>query len=110
MPRRAVRHWRPIVLGAVAGIVIVGALLAGGWAITARANDLNEALYQQCVRDETQDAIIVAQLRAAKARARASLPVGSLVLAEQLQVLDDGINALEPPDEKPCQPPEGVSP
>ena len=108
--RRVVRHWRPVVIGALAGVVIVAALLAAAWAITARANDLNEALYQQCIRDELQDAVIVAQLRAAKKRARATLPRDSVELYFQLQTLDDGIAALEPPDEQPCQPSEGVGP
>lgn len=108
--RRAIRHWRPIAVGAVLGVVIVGALFIAAWAVTARANDLNDALYQQCVRDEGQDAVIVSQLRAAKRRAVSSLPPDSLVLKDQLQTLNDGIETLEPPGEQPCKPPEGVSP
>ena len=121
--RPARRHWRTLIAGVVFGLVILGALAFAAWAVVGRANDLNEALYQQCVRDELQDAVItagneevIAQLRAAKRRLVA-LPEGSAERVYQAQVLtlgiatlEEGVRALEPVDEQPCQPPEGVGP
>lgn len=104
------RHWRPLAIGAVLGAVILVALVLAAFAVVGRANDLNEAIYEQCVRDEVQDAVIAAQLRAAKVRVNATLPPGSPERRYQLEVLNDGIAALEPPDESPCKPPEGVEP
>ena len=113
-PQRVVRpvrrHWRIVGIGLALGVVIIVALVAGAIAVTGRAVELNEAIYQQCVRDETQDAVIVEQLRAARRRLRLSLPPGNIERIYQDAVLTDGINALEPPDESPCQPPEGVGP
>lgn len=101
----------------VIGLVILAAFLLTAYALRDRTNsvdsvlkDQQELIYQSCVANETQDTVIVAQLRAAKARARASLPAGSPVLRTQLQILNDGIAALEPPDEADCQPPEGTEP
>lgn len=67
-------------------------------------------IYQTCVANETQDAVIVAQLEAAKQRARLTLPPGSAELLYQLEVLNEGIDALEPPNEPDCVPPEGTGP
>jgi hypothetical protein len=49
-------------------------------------------------------------LQAAIKRARASLPAGSPLLRQQVQVLKDGINVLEPADEPDCVPPPAVKP
>lgn len=67
-------------------------------------------IYRNCVANETQDAVIIAQLEAAKHRARASLPANSAELLYQLEVLNEGIDALEPPNEPDCVPPEGTDP
>lgn len=105
-----VRHWKTLAAGAVLGAIIVASLVLGAVAVVGRANELNEAIYQQCLRDETQDNIIAEQLRAARRRAIRTLPPGSVERVYQLAVLDDGIAALEPPGEEPCKPPEGVQP
>ena len=103
MRRRIISHW-PMVLGALV-IVVASLLFAVG--LSERARQLDELLFRQCVANEIQDAVIVDQLRAAKRRARATLPKGAELLF-QLQVLNDGINALEPADEPDCQPPKGA--
>lgn len=97
-------------MGAATSLVIVVALLLAAWAMTERANELNEHIYQQCITDELQDAVIVDQLEAALRRLRASVPQGTAERIYQEQVITDGINALDPPDEEPCNPPEGVTP
>jgi hypothetical protein len=102
MRRRVLRHW-PMIVGAV---VIVVASLLFAFGLTQRARQLDELLFDQCIANEIQDAVIVDQLQAAKRRARATIPP-SLELSYQLQVLNDGILALEPPDEPECKPPEG---
>ena len=76
----------------------------------ARTQAINEFIYNQCVQAEVRDVIIVQQLEAAKRRARATLPRGSAILEDQLGVLDDGINALEPDTEQDCVPPPAVEP
>lgn len=115
MPKRLLkrRFWPVWIIGAV----VLAAFLLTAYALRDRTNSVNsvlkdqqELIYQNCVANETQDSVIVAQLRAAKARARASLPAGSPVLRAQLQILNDGIAALEPPDEADCTPPEGTQP
>lgn len=111
MPHRAARkHWRGVLAAVLLGGTVIAAFIIASLAITSRARELNDAIYQQCIRDELQDAVIVSQLEAAKRRALATLPAGGEVLRFQLQTLNDGILALEPPDEKPCTPPEGVGP
>ena len=75
----------------------------------ARTRAINEFIYDQCVLGEVRDVVIVQHLKDAKKRARATLPPGQL-LQNQLESLDDGINALEPPDEPDCQPPPAVKP
>lgn len=96
------RPWVTIAVGAVIGLVIVSSLALAAWAVVGRAHELNEAIYQQCVRDETQDAILADILRAA----RAQQAIGS----QAWTLLNDSILALEPLEEVECQPPEGVSP
>jgi hypothetical protein len=107
----------------VLGAVILGALVAGAVAVSGRANELNDAIYDQCVRDEVQDAssttvaeIVRAQLEAAKRRlpkpttadATAEVVYQRAVLNAGIEALTDQIVALEPPDEEECTPPEGV--
>lgn len=103
MTRRMLRYW-PVWLSVV---VIVAATTVFGVAVTQRTRTIDELLFNQCISNEIQDAVIVAQLEAAKRRARASLPKGSAELRYQMQILEDGINALEPPDEPECKPPKG---
>jgi hypothetical protein len=100
------RYWKL----AVIATVIAAAFLFSAVALLQRTSQVDRLIYDQCVANETQDAVIVAQLRAAKRRAKSSLPVGSAELLFQLQVLDDGIAALEPPEEPDCPQPEGTSP
>lgn len=75
-----------------------------------RTKAINEFVYEQCVQAEIRDVVIVQQLSAALQRAKATLPAGSEQLAHQEQVLLDGIHALEPSNEKDCQPPPAVKP
>lgn len=106
-PRRVVRRrYLPLY---VMSVVVLCALLLSAWALRERSDRLDQLIFEQCVANEQQDAIIVAQLRAAKRRAVASLPPGQL-RAGQLRVLEDGIQALEPPDEQECQPTKGSQP
>lgn len=109
MPRRLL-HKKPLLV--ISGCSVVAAVSFGGaaWALHERAVNVNQLIYQQCVANEVQDSVIVAQLRAAKVRARASLPKDSPQLLYQLQVLQDGIDALEPPDEQDCPTPKGTGP
>jgi len=97
------KHW-PIWVSVVV-IVAASSLFAIG--LMQRTRTIDELLFNQCISNEIQDAVIVAQLEAAKRRARASLPKGSAELRYQMQILEDGINALEPPDEPECKPPKG---
>jgi hypothetical protein len=115
VPKRLLkrRFWPAWAIGAV----VLAAFLLTAWSLRDRTNSVDsilkaqqELIYENCVSNETQDSVIVAQLQAAKVRARASLPAGSPVLRTQLQVLSDGIAALEPPDEADCEPPEGTQP
>jgi hypothetical protein len=91
-------------------LVTLIAFGVAAFAFLNRADNINQTVYDNCVTNEVQDAVIVAQLEAAKRRARASLPPKSAELLYQLDILQDGINALEPPDESPCEPPEGTLP
>jgi hypothetical protein len=109
------RHFGPVIVASCVGFL--AAFVFGSFALSGRTDnidtvirDLQQITYHECVANETQDNVIVAQLKAAKRRAIASLPAGSPELRYQLQVLDDGILALEPPHEADCQPPEGTSP
>jgi hypothetical protein len=109
------RHFGPVIIAACLGLL--ASFTVGSWALSGRTSNIDKLLaaqqqliYENCVANETQDHVIVAQLRAAKTRARASLAVGSELLRHQLQVLNDGIRSLEPPDEADCLPPEGAQP
>lgn len=109
------RHFGPVIIACCVGLL--GAFVFGSFALSGRTDNIDrliqnvqENTYRNCVANETQDNVIVAQLRAAKHRAVASLPAGSPILHDQLEVLNDGIRALEPPDEADCQPPEGIGP
>jgi hypothetical protein len=74
-----------------------------------RSRAINAFVYDQCIQSEVRDVIIVEQLRAARARARQSLPAGPL-RTEQIEILTDGIVALEPPNEPDCEPPPATTP
>lgn len=76
----------------------------------ARTRAINEFIYEQCVRGERRDVVIVQQLEAALSRARASLPKGSRLLVQQEEILLDGINTLEPENEADCNPPSATKP
>lgn len=76
----------------------------------ARTRAINEFIYEQCVEAEIRDVVIVSQLKAALARARATLPADSPVLEQQKQTILDGIHALEPDDEPDCRPPPATKP
>ena len=104
--RKAKRHWRLIALIVVAAASFV----AANYALLERGYDLNDVIYQQCVANEVQDAVIVDQLQAAKRRVNASLPRWSAERIYQLSILNDGIQALEPPGENECEPPDGTEP
>ena len=95
MPKRLLRRrYLPILAVAV---VILLSFLVSAWALHNRSNLLDEVLYKQCVANELQDAVIVSLLN-------------SIPPKRRTQLINDAINALEPPDEKPCQPPEGAFP
>jgi len=72
----------------------------------ARVDDLR---YELCLEGEERDAVIVQQLHTAITSVSTSLPPGA-IRSQQIQVLQDGINTLEPPDEQPCVPPKGTNP
>ena len=105
-PYRKRRNWIFLLLC----VVIIAAFVLAAWLYRVRVNDLERLVYQNCVANERQDAIIVTQLEAAMVRARTTLPAGSAVQLSQLEILGDGIAALEPPDERECVPPEGTDP
>lgn len=95
MPKRLLRRrYLPIFAMAV---VILGSFLVSAWALRSRSDLLDEILYKQCVSNEQQDAVIVSILN-------------SIPPSRRSQVVNDAINALEPPDEKPCEPPKGAFP
>ena len=103
-------HKRIRWVGRLMSVVILLATAVIGFSLWDRSTDLDNHIYQVCVTNETQDAVIVAQLEAAKRRVMASLPLGSAESIYQLEVLNDGIAALEPPDEPDCNPPKGTVP
>lgn len=118
-PQRVIRHiqTRFTWIIVICCLVIVGALVATGSRFSDRTEAVDSELvdqatliYQNCVANETQDSVIVAQLEGAKRRARSSLPPGSVELRYQLELLNEGIDALEPPNEPDCVPPEGTDP
>jgi hypothetical protein len=74
-----------------------------------RSRAINQFVYKQCVEAEIRDVILVEQLTAAVKRARASLPANSAVRRQQIQILKDGIAALEPAGEPDCTPPPAVT-
>jgi hypothetical protein len=80
-----------------AAVTILVSLVLSAWALRSRSDLLDEILYKQCVSNENQDAVIVSILNSIPPQRRS-------------QVVNDAIAALEPPDEKPCQPPKGVFP
>lgn len=95
MPKRLLkRRYLPFLLVAVA---ILAAFLTSAFALRSRGDILNDILYKQCVANEQQDAVIVSILNAIPPERRT-------------QVINDAINALEPSDEAPCQPPKGAFP
>ncbi len=95
MPKRLLRRrYLPIVLVAIA---ILASFLTSAVALHSRSDLLDEILYKQCVANELQDAVIVSLLN-------------SIPPKRRTQLINDAINALEPPDEKPCTSPKGVFP
>ena len=101
-PRRIIRRrlW-PIYL--VSFVILAGSVFAS-WALHDRSVQVNRILrqqqqliYQNCVSNENQDAVIVSILR-------------SIPPSRRSPVIVDAINTLEPPGEKDCQPPEGTQP
>ncbi len=95
MPKRLLkRRYLPIVAIAV---VILGSFLVSALALRSRSDVIDEILYKQCVSNENQDAVIVSLLNAIPPKRRT-------------QLVNDAINALEPPDERPCEPPKGAFP
>lgn len=117
MIRKIRTHKRFTWIIVVCCFVILAAFVATSERLGSRTTEVDDTLvfqqtliYQNCVANETQDAVIIAQLEAAKHRARASLPKNSAELIYQLEVLNEGIDALEPPNEPDCVPPEGTEP
>jgi hypothetical protein len=101
---------RYLVFGA-ASVVVALSFVFTAWSLHERALEIDTVIYQQCVANELQDAVIVAQLEAAKARLEATIPNPTHPVRQlQEEILDDGISALEPPEESECQPPKGVDP
>ena len=98
-PYRKRRNWVFLVL-CVAALTL---FVLGAWINKVRVTDLERITYQNCVSNERQDEIIVTQLEAAMDRARSSLAGDTAEMLRQLEILGDGIAALEPPDERPCE-------
>lgn len=95
IPRRVLkRRYLPLYL--MSGLVLC-ALMVSAWSFRERSNQLDRVLYQQCVSNEQQDAVIVAVLL--------SIPAN-----ERNQVVQDAISTLEPPDEPDCTSPKGTEP
>ena len=95
MPKRLLkRRYLPV---AVVAAAILASFLISAWAFHSRSSSLDEILYKQCVSNEQQDAVIVSLLNAIPQKQRT-------------QLVNDAINALEPPDEPPCTPPKGAFP
>jgi hypothetical protein len=86
----------------VASALVLAAFAFSAWAIRDRTIVINRLLFEQCVANESQDTVIVAQLEAAKQRVKASLPPGNPLRQEQLLILEDGIRTLEPAGEEDC--------
>lgn len=66
---------------------------------------ISRAVYDVCLANERQDAILVEQLRGAKRRALLAPP--SALRREIIEDLEQGIDALEPPGELECRIPRG---
>lgn len=78
-------------------LAILVSLLVTAWALRSRSGLLDEILYQNCVANENQDAVIVSILLSIPPQRRS-------------QVIQDAINTLEPPGEPDCTPPKGAFP
>ena len=98
-PYRKRRNWIFLLLC----VVIIASFILAAWLYRVRVSDLERITYQNCVSNERQDEIIVTQLEAAMDRARSSLAGDTAEMLRQLEILGDGIAALEPPDERPCE-------
>lgn len=101
----AKRQWKLIVVAAL----IFAAFAAGAGALRVRGDDLNQLIYDQCVANEIQDAVLVQVYLDDIVFVLATLPP-SPQRDQWVQARRDAINAIEPPDEDTCQPPEGTSP
>lgn len=95
MPRRVIqRRYLPVWLMSA---VVLGALMVSAWSLRERSQQLDRVLYDQCVSNEQQDAVIVSILLTIPADRRS-------------QVVQDAISTLEPPGESDCTPPKGTEP
>ena len=99
------RHWWLIVVS----VFIVATSVGGSWALQVRGNKLDNILYDQCVANETQDAVIVQTYLDDIVFVLSSFP-DSPQRDQWIQSRRDGIAALEAPDESNCDTPEGTLP
>lgn len=106
MPHRLGRHWRVLVIAIICSVSILIGIGISAVGVIGRANELNDSIYNQCIRDQNQDAIIIAQLKAARKRipyARDTPEYRRLAAP-----INDGIAALR--SDPPCNPPLEVEP
>lgn len=117
MIRKIQTHKRFTWIIVVCCFVIIAAFVATSERLGSRTSEVDDTLvlqqtliYQNCISNETQDAVFIAQLEREKREARAKYPKGSAELIYQLDIINEGIDALEPPNEPDCVPPEGTEP
>ena len=103
--RKAKRNWKLIMVA----VVILAASVIANVALRERGADLNQIIYDQCVANETQDAVLTQVYLDDIVFVLATLPP-SPQRDQWVQSRRDGIAAIEPADEDTCQPPEGVLP
>lgn len=72
---------------------------------TAREQAIARAVFQECVANEAQDAVVVAQLQNSIAALLTRPP--SAVRDDLIRGMRDGVIALEPPGEPDCKIPGG---
>jgi archaellum component FlaF (FlaF/FlaG flagellin family) len=90
-------------------IMIVATFLVAALIYRTRVSDLERLVYANCVANERQDAILSSQIEAEIQRVKQLFEPGPIRFA-QIEILQDGILALEPPDETECEPPRGTEP
>ena len=103
--RKAKRNWKLIVVALVTLVAFVGANVA----LRERGADLNQVIYDQCVANEAQEAVMTQVYLDDIVFVLATLPP-SPQRDQWVQSRRDGIAAIEPPDEDTCKPPEGGLP